>query len=116
MKAMILAAGKGTRLAPLTDDYPKALFPVGDRPVVAYLFDLCKQYGIKEVVINLHHRGSLIEETLGDGSRYSLRVSYSREEKLLGTGGGVRKAREFWGMKTSWSSTGTTCSNSTSRE
>ncbi len=94
---MILAAGKGTRLAPLTDDYPKALFPVGDRPVIAHLFDLFKQYGIKEVVINVHHRGDLIEETLGDGSRFSLRIEYSREEELLGTGGGVGKARKFWG-------------------
>jgi NDP-sugar pyrophosphorylase family protein len=94
---MILAAGKGARLAPLSADYPKSLFPVGDRPVVAYLFDLLKQCGIKEVAINLFHRGDLIEDTLGDGSRYFLRLSYSREEKLLGTGGGVRKAREFWG-------------------
>ncbi len=94
---MILAAGKGTRLAPLSSDYPKALFPVGDRPVIAYLFDLFKQYGIKEVVINLHHRGELIEEALGDGSRFSLRIEYSREEELLGTGGGVVRAREFWG-------------------
>ncbi len=93
---MILAAGKGTRLAPLTRDYPKPLFPVGDRPVLAYLFDLLKQSGIKEVVLNLHHRGELIEEALGDGRRYSLKISYSREEKLLGTGGGVARARDFW--------------------
>lgn len=94
---MILAAGKGTRLAPLSDDYPKPLFPVGDRPVITYLFDLFKQCGIKEAVINLHHRGDLVEEALGDGRRYAIRISYSREETLLGTGGGVGKAREFWG-------------------
>jgi len=94
---MILAAGRGTRLAPLSDDYPKALFPVGDRPVIAYLFDLFKQYGIKDVMINLHHRGDLVEEAIGDGSRFSLRIEYSREEELLGTGGGVGKARDFWG-------------------
>lgn len=94
---MILAAGRGKRLAPLTDDYPKPLFPVGNRPVISYLFDLLKQFGIKEVVINLCHRGQLLEEILGDGSRYSIRITYSREEELLGTGGGIRKARDFWG-------------------
>jgi len=84
-------------LAPLTDDWPKTLFPVGDRPVIAYLFDLLKQYGIKEIVLNLHHLGDLIRENLGDGSRYSVRISYSPEEELLGTGGGVRQASRFWG-------------------
>ena len=79
-------------MAPLTDDWPKTLFPVGDRPVIAYLFDLLKQYGIKEIVLNLHHLGDLIRENLGDGSRYSVRISYSPEEELLGTGGGVRQA------------------------
>lgn len=94
---MILAAGKGTRLAPLTGQYPKSLFPVGDRPVITYLFDLFRHNGIKEVIINLHHQGDLIEEILGDGSQFSLRIEYSREKELLGTGGAVAKARKFWG-------------------
>ncbi len=97
MKAMILTAGKGTRLAPLTDDCPKPLFPVGDRPIVTYLFELLKQYGVKEIVLNVHHLGDQIRETLGDGSRFSVHLSYSTEEELLGTGGGVRKAASFWG-------------------
>ncbi len=94
---MILTAGEGTRLSPLTDDWPKPLFPVGDRPVVSYLFELLKYYGIKDVVLNTHHLGEQIEKILGDGSRYSVRISYSREEDLLGTGGGIRKASRIWG-------------------
>lgn len=94
---MILVAGEGRRLAPLTDDWPKPLFPIGDRPVVSYLFELLKYYGIKDVVLNLHHLGEQIEKVLGDGSRYLVRISYSREEDLLGTGGGIRKASRLWG-------------------
>jgi len=97
MKAMILAAGEGRRLAPLTDDWPKPLFPVGDRPVVSYLFELLRYYGIKDVVLNIHHLGEQIKKVLGDGSRSSVRISYSREEDLLGTGGGIRNASGFWG-------------------
>ena len=96
---MILTAGEGTRLAPLTDDWPKALFPIGDRPAISYIFEILKQYGIKEIVLNLHHLGDLIEKTLGDGSRYSVRLTYSQEDDLLGTGGGIRKARRFWGQE-----------------
>lgn len=94
---MILAAGEGTRLSPLTDDWPKPLFPVGDRPVISYLFELLKYYGVKDVVLNIHHLAEHIEKTLGDGSRYSVRISYSREKDLKGTGGGIRKAQRFWG-------------------
>ena len=97
MKAMILSAGLGTRLKPLSDYRPKPLFPVGDRPAVTYLFSLLKQYGIKEAIMNLHHRGDLIREELGDGNEFTLKITYSPEKKLLGTGGGVRKASSLWG-------------------
>ncbi len=99
MKAMILTAGEGTRLAPLTDDLPKALFLVGDRPIILYLFEILKQHGIKEIILNLHHLGDQIEEVLGDGSRYSVRLTYSREDELMGTGGGIQKARRTWGKE-----------------
>lgn len=96
MRAMILTAGKGERLLPLTRKYPKPLFPVGDRPVLFYLFDLLKEYGIKDVVLNLHHQGEALKNRLQDGSEFGLRISYSEEEELLGTGGGVKKASSFW--------------------
>jgi NDP-sugar pyrophosphorylase family protein len=96
MKAMILTAGKGERLLPLTRKYPKPLFPVGDRPVLFYLFDLLKEYGIKDVVLNLHHQGEILKKRLQDGGEFGLRISYSEEEELLGTGGGVKKASPFW--------------------
>jgi len=97
MKAMILTAGKGTRLLPLTRKLPKPLFPVGDRPLLLYLFDLLKEYGIKEVVLNLHHLGGRIEKEIGDGRNFGIRVTYSPEEKLLGTGGGLKRASSIWG-------------------
>lgn len=97
MKAMILSAGQGTRLSPLTDDWPKPLFPIGDRPVIYYLFELLKYHGIKDIILNIHHLGDRIEQILGDGGRYSVRISYSREKDLLGTGGGIRAASHFWG-------------------
>ena len=96
MKAMILTAGKGTRLLPLTRKVPKPLFPVGDRPLLLYLFDLLKEYGIKEIVLNLHHLGNLIEKKIGTGEELGLRITYSPEERLLGTGGGVKKASPLW--------------------
>lgn len=96
MKAMILTAGKGERLLPLTRKYPKPLFPVGDRPALFYIFDLLKEYGIKDVILNLHHQGEVLKKRLQDGSEFGLRISYSEEEELLGTGGGVKKASSFW--------------------
>ncbi len=96
MKAMILTAGLGTRLLPLTKKWPKPLFRVGDRPVLDYLFELLKEYGFKEVTLNLHHLGELIEREVGDGSAMGLKVTYSRERELMGTGGGVKTASDLW--------------------
>ncbi|MEK7825896.1 MAG: nucleotidyltransferase family protein [Nitrospirota bacterium] len=95
MKAMILAAGLGTRLRPITNNTPKPIIPVGDRPLIEYLLLLLKKYGIKDIIINLHHLGEKIENALGDGSRWGIRISYSREEIILGTGGGIKKAQAF---------------------
>ena len=68
MRAMILAAGFGTRLRPLTNTVPKALVPVAGRPLIEYSLLLFKAYGIEDIVINLHHLGGKIREALGDGS------------------------------------------------
>jgi len=95
MRAMILAAGFGTRLRPLTDRTPKPLVPVAGFPMIAYPLTLLRAAGIKEVVINLHHLGEQIREALGDGSRYGVSIEYSVEDPILDTGGAIRKARSF---------------------
>lgn len=95
MKAMVLAAGRGTRLRPLTDRMPKALVPVAGRPMIEYALLLLRRYGIHDIIINLHHFGKEIESRLGDGKTIGLSIRYSQEPELLDTGGGLLKAREF---------------------
>jgi NDP-sugar pyrophosphorylase family protein len=95
MKAMVLAAGQGTRLRPLTDTRPKALVPVGGRPMIEYSLLLLRHYGIRDIVINLHHHGDQIENRLADGSQLGIQITYSIEPQLLDTGGGLLKAKPF---------------------
>jgi len=89
---MILAAGLGTRLRPLTETVPKPLLPVAGRPMIEYPLLMLRAAGIREVVINLHHLGHRIRERLGDGSSYGLQIWYSVEEEILDTGGGIKNA------------------------
>lgn len=96
MRAMILAAGQGTRLRPVTDQMPKALVPVAGRPMIEYALLLLRKYGIRDIVINLHHFGTQIENHLGDGRRFEVKIGYSRESELLDTGGGLLKAKSFF--------------------
>ena len=91
-RAMVLAAGRGTRLAPLTDATPKPLLPVAGRPFLEHILEFLRASGIREVVLNLHHLGRRIEEHLGDGARFGLRVRYSWENPILDTGGGIKRA------------------------
>ncbi len=93
--AMILAAGFGTRLRPLTYHTPKPLLPVRGRPLIEHNLRLLKEAGIKKVVINLHHLGEQIKSFVGNGQRYGLKIHYSNERKILGTGGGIKKAQKF---------------------
>jgi NDP-sugar pyrophosphorylase family protein len=97
MKAMILAAGLGTRLRPLTEKTPKPLLPVAGRPLIVWNLLLLRQHGITEVIVNLHHLGDMIEQTLKNGSQYGLALTYQREPVLLGTGGGLKQAESFFG-------------------
>ncbi len=90
---MILAAGFGTRLQPLTNTVPKALVPVAGRPLIEYGLLFLRSQGVTEVVINLHHLGEKIRTALGDGSLYGMQIFYSVEENLLETGGGVKNAQ-----------------------
>jgi mannose-1-phosphate guanylyltransferase len=95
MRAMILAAGKGTRLRPLTDAVPKPLLEVAGGPMIAFPLRLLREAGIKEVVINLHHLGAQIRNQLGDGTAYGVRITYSEEEPILDSGGGIAAAKNF---------------------
>ncbi len=92
MKAMILAAGLGTRLRPLTDVTPKPLLPVAGTPMIVWNLLLLKRHGIREVVVNLHHLGTMIPQALGDGASFGMRIIYSHEPMILGTGGGIKQA------------------------
>jgi len=90
---MVLAAGLGTRLRPLTDDRPKALVAVGGRPMIEYPLRMLAAAGVERVVVNLHHFGDRIRETLEDGSRFGLGIEYSPEKTILDTGGALLQAR-----------------------
>jgi NDP-sugar pyrophosphorylase family protein len=98
---MILAAGFGTRLGHLSDERPKPMLPVADAPLIEYAVALLVGHGVRDIVINLHHRGEIIERALGDGARLGARIVYSREEgAILGTGGGLRRALPLLGDET----------------
>ncbi|MEO8341654.1 MAG: NDP-sugar synthase [Nitrospirota bacterium] len=93
---MILAAGLGTRLRPLTNTIPKPLLTIAGTPLIVWNLLLLKRHGFQDVVINLHYLGPLIEQALGNGSRYGLRIIYSREPVILGTGGGLKQAESHF--------------------
>jgi NDP-sugar pyrophosphorylase family protein len=91
-RAMILAAGRGRRLAPLTDTVPKPLVPVAGRPLLEHVLECLRAGGITDVVVNLHHLGARIQDHLGDGTRFDVRIQYSVEDPILDTGGGIKRA------------------------
>lgn len=95
-KAMILAAGLGTRLHPITHEVPKPLVEVLNVPNILHSLFLIKQCGIRDVILNLYHLPEKIESFLQDGKRLGMRIEYSREKNLLGTGGGLKKAEKFF--------------------
>jgi NDP-sugar pyrophosphorylase family protein len=96
MKAMILAAGLGTRLRPLTDDRPKALVTVAGRTLLEITLCRLRSFGVSEVIINTHHFGDLIVEYLEANHNFGMRIEISREETLLDTGGGLKRAAQFF--------------------
>lgn len=97
MRAMILAAGYGTRLWPLTIDRAKPAIPFMNRPLVGYVAEYLAGYGFDDVVVNLHHRPESVREALGDGSRFGVRLHYVEEPEILGTGGAIVNARGLLG-------------------
>ncbi len=96
MKAMILAAGVGSRLDPLTRNVPKPLVPILNRPVMEYLIHLLKQHGFDEIMINTHYLGAQIEAYFGDGSKWGVTIHWAREDKLWGDAGSVKRAQSFF--------------------
>lgn len=99
---MILAAGRGERLRPLTDHTPKPLLPVAGRPLIERQIEQLAAAGVKDLVINLHHLGEQIASTIGNGERFGLRIQYSREEEQLETGGGLLQALSLLGDGPLW--------------
>jgi mannose-1-phosphate guanylyltransferase len=95
MKAMILAAGLGTRLRPLTDTRPKALVEVAGRTLLEITLTRLRAFGIREVIINVHHRADMILEYLKTNNNFGMHIEISSEDVLLDTGGGLKKAAYF---------------------
>lgn len=107
VKAMILAAGKGTRVKPLTKDLPKPMIPVLGKPVMEYLIEHLARHGIKEIMVNVAYKHWKIENYFGNGSRWGVSIGYSYEgvcengeitEKPLGSAGGMRRIQDFGGF------------------
>lgn len=96
MKAMILAAGLGTRLRPLTGDRPKALVEVAGYTLLEIALRRLQQFGVREVIVNVHHFADMVVDYLKKHSNFGMRIEISREEILLDTGGGLKKAAWFF--------------------
>jgi NDP-sugar pyrophosphorylase family protein len=94
MKTMILAAGFGTRLFPLTIDRTKPAIPFLGKPLVGYVAEYVARFGFRDIVVNLHHQPASVKDALGDGSRFGVKIHYSEEPEILGTAGALWKARD----------------------
>lgn len=96
MKAMILAAGRGTRLKSLTQELPKPMLPLGGKPLLEWTLGLLRRHGITKVAINLHHKPRVVIDYFGDGRRFGMEITYSIEERILGTAGALSKLRDYF--------------------
>ena len=94
MKAIILAAGAGTRLRPLTDTCPKPMLPIAGQPLLAHTLGWLRAHGVSEAALNLHHLPEVVRRGLGDGDAWDIRLRYSFEPELLGTAGAARAIAE----------------------
>jgi mannose-1-phosphate guanylyltransferase len=99
MKAMVMAAGLGTRLRPITYEIPKPMVPVANRPIMEHILVLLARHGLDRVIANLHWFPETITGRFGDGSSLGIELTYSYEDSLLGTAGGVRNVREYFGSE-----------------
>jgi mannose-1-phosphate guanylyltransferase len=96
LKAMILAAGLGTRLRPLTLNRPKALMPVANRPMIDHVIDYLKRFGVEQIIVNAHHHHEQIVKHLDGGKPFGVPVEVRVELEILGTGGGIQNTAGFW--------------------
>lgn len=96
MKAVIIAGGLGTRLRPLTYNTPKPIVLVANRPFIVHQIEHLKQHGIKEIILNLHYLPDMIQNVLGDGSEFGVKIYYSIEREPMGTAGAVKNAEKFF--------------------
>lgn len=99
IKAVILAAGKGTRLRPLTDRTPKVMIPINGKPVLEHHVEQLARHGIDEIFINLHHLPDVIKEYFSNGSRWGVNIQYSLEPEILGTAGAIKKLEKRLGER-----------------
>jgi len=97
MKAMILAAGMGERLQPLTSVYPKVLVPVVNKPVIDRIIQFLTTHGVEKIIINAHHHYWMIRDYLKGGNPFGVKVEIRIEKEILGTGGGIKNTQDFWG-------------------
>lgn len=100
MRAIILSAGYGTRLWPLTEDRTKPAIPILGKPLVGYVAEYLAGYGFDEIVVNLHHRPDSVRKALGDGGRFGVKLHYVAEPLILGTSGALDNTREFFDRDT----------------
>lgn len=96
MKALVLAAGAGTRLRPLTDTCPKPMLPIAGRPLLEWTLRWLGRYGVREAALNLHHLPEVVQAGLGDGSQLGMRLHYAYEPELLGTAGAIHNFPGFF--------------------
>jgi NDP-sugar pyrophosphorylase family protein len=95
IRAVVLAAGKGTRLRPLTDRMPKVMVPVDGKPVLEYHIEQLARNGISEIFINLHYLPEVIKEYFSDGSKWGISIQYSLEPEIMGTAGAIKKLETY---------------------
>ncbi len=100
MRAMVLSAGYGTRLWPLTEDRTKPAIPILGKPLVGYVAEYLAVYGFADIVVNLHHRPESVRAALGDGNRFGVKLQYVDEPVILGTSGALDNARELLEQET----------------
>jgi NDP-sugar pyrophosphorylase family protein len=100
MRAIILSAGYGTRLWPLTEDRTKPAIPILGKPLVGYVAEYIAGYGFDDIVVNLHHRPESVRAALGDGSQFGVKLHYVEEPVILGTSGALDNTREFFEQET----------------
>jgi len=99
MKAMILAAGFGTRLRPLTEMKPKALMPVANKPILLRNIEYLISHGIAEIIVNAHHHSQQVVDCLKGSAPFVINVEVRVEQEILGTGGGIKNSEDFWGQE-----------------